>query len=416
MDTRKFVVSSAITYVGSGLSVLLTALFYVLAMRMGQESFGALQSSLSFLFLIYTGKSIAGSYIVIYSGGDPRLLPDLIRPTARLALAIGTATAVIFVLLAPVLRDFLHMPSYVPFMIMGVSAIPGILAGTADGILNVQRRFGFLAFTSLLVPLGNVLMAVLLLHNGLDQNDAGWIVLGSQLLHCLNVIFVDWSFLRSPVAQPNKRFNSLAQIIPLLVTSLFLGACTRLDVSWARHLLSSELAGAYAVSASIATVLHLVSSSIGRISSVSLQGSSSTRIIALSYVIIVGISAAMGIGFALLGEPVLNLLVGRQVFIDWGSLLPLFIAAPCFTIIMLDFSCLNVLTKHVHVGISATLVSTQAAALIFFGTSTATIAWAQAGVMAALMLVVTVLLYRTTTMNAVLPAPSGAEPHLGPNA
>lgn len=415
MDTKKFFVSSFVTYVCTSASVLLTAGFYVTALRLGEESFGALQSSLSFLFLLNAGMGIAGSYIVIHTGGDSRNLPTIFRSAIKLSTILSLTTAAIFATLAPVLRDFLHVPSAVPFAVMGISAIPGMIAGMANGLLNVQRRFGLLALSTLLTPLASIGIALLLFHDGLDPYDAGWIVLGSQIIHCCAVVFfVDWSFIRQlPVVQQQL---PLVNIVPLLTTSLLLGASLRMDVSWARHLLSSDLAGAYATCASIASVLHLLGSGIARISSVSLRGSTNMRIITFSYALIIGIATIVGAIFGVIGEPLLTFLVGRDMSIDWNVLLPLFIAAPCITVIMLDFSCLNIVTKHVHVGISVVLVIVQGGAIYLFGTSTSTIAWARAGTMVSLMLVFSVLLYRTAKNNFDSTASSQVEPHLVPNA
>lgn len=416
MDRRGFLLSSVITYLGTAVGIVLMASFYIISLRMGAEAFGELQASMAVLFLLYTGRGIAGSYIVIHSGGDERSLPGMVRGAMRLSVLMGLATAGAFIFFAPFIRDFLHMPSAVPFVLIGISALPGMLAGTMDGILNVQRKFGALAISSFLIPLGNVLMALLLLRDGLQEYDAGWIVLGSQLFSCLNLFFVDWSFLRTRTKRSDEPRTSLKEVAILLLASLLFGGALHVDVFWARHVLPVEIVGMYAICASVANVLYQLSASIARISSVSLRGGGSARIVGLSYALIGCVSVVLALGFAFIGQPFLNAVVGHTVPIDWNVLLPLFIAMPCFAVITFDFTCLNVMTKSVHVGIGIALVLAQVVALATFGISASTIAWSQASVMGSLMVVFSFLLLRAVLANVSSPAAHPAEQHLTPTA
>lgn len=411
MTQRGFLYSSGVTYLGTIGSVLCMAAFYGVSLRVGTEAFGALQSTLSALFLLSAGRSAAASYIVIHAAGDERRLAGVAKRGVFLAGLVGLGIAGVFTLLAPFLRDFLHLESSASFVLIGLAAIPGLFASTAEGILNVQKRFVALSASSLVVPLCNFLLALFLLRDGLSGMDAGMIVLGSQSISCVNFLLVDWASLRG--GKPfTEHASSLAEIATLMAAILLLGASLRMDVLWARHLLPETEAGSYAIAAMIAIVLYLITSGVARVTTVSLREKTDTKVIAGSYLLIIGTAIVLATAFATIGQPALQLLAGRTIKVDWAVLLPLFIALTCYSTIMFDFSCLNVVTKRVHLGFAILLVIVQAAALTAFGKDMHAIAWTQCAVMAVMAVGFSLSLIRTIRAVPAVPARHPAEVHL----
>ena len=415
MDRKGFLVSSAVTYLGTGLSVLLMAAFYGLSLRIGTESFGALQSALGLMFLLYAGRGAVASYTVIHAADGGPSLGTAVRRILALGGLLGAGTTALFALAAPFARDFLHFDSALPFLLIGLSAIPSTFGGIVEGILNVQRRFGALAISSTMLPVGNVVLAFLLFRDGFQEADAGWIALGAQLFNCINALFVDWSFLRS-ADRPAKDGSAIREVATLLVTSLLFGLSLRMDVLWARHVLTENASGTYAVAASIALVLNLVAGGAGRVASVSLRGGGGKRIVGLSYAVICAIALTLASCFLLAGDPLLSLITGRRIETDWTVLGPLFASLAFFTIINFDYTCLNVVTKRIHAGLALVLVAVQGIALVTLGVSPAAIAWTQCAVMGGLMAAFSALLWNALSKHASAPAPHPAEHHLTPTA
>lgn len=412
MTMRKYFDSYGITYLGTAASVVLTAAFYVVSLRIDTASFGTLQSIVACMFLLHAGRSAAAGYIVMHATGNETALGSIVRHGARLTLLTALLIMGLFMAAAPFLRWFLHVESPYPFVLIGIAAIPGLLAGMNDGILNVQKRFTALAVSSLIPPSANVILAIFLLHDGLQQNDPGWIILGSQSLSCLNAPFIRWSALRTAVKVHIPTRSSLREVGELLLASLLLGASMRLDIFWAKHTLSSVDAGSYAIAASIAIVLYLVSSGVARVAGVSLRTDTRIRVIGISYALIIIVSGILALGFSALGEPILHRLTGKILSIDWAVLFPLFIAMTCYSLITFDFTCLNILTKRVHVGIGIVLVAMQALSLQLIGTDASSIAWAQCATMAALALVFTARLLHALQSLQRIPRSHPAELHL----
>jgi len=413
MDRYSFLVSSAVTYVGTALSVAFLSLFYIVSLRIGTESFGALQSMLALMFLINASRGVAGGYVVLHVTGSDSTLGTVVPRAFAAALSIGTAIAATFVLASPLLQNFLRIDSPLPFVLIGLSAIPSLLSGTIDGILNVQRRFIALATSIALIPAATLVLGIVFFRDGFQQSDAGWIVLGSQCIGCLNALMADWSF-QSSRKKRSDPTRLLRDIAVLLAASILFGAALRMDVFWARHVLSHSEAGSYAVASSIALVLYLLSNGIVRIASVSMR-SGGKNVIALSYALILGMSVILAVGFALLGPPLLSWVIGRQFTPNWSVLAPLFAALTSYAIITFDFTCLNIVTKHVHVGIGIALVFTQAFALSMFGTSATAIALTECVVMTGLMTIFTAWLWKSLPLGTKHPPRNPAEHHLVQN-
>ncbi len=409
---RGFLFSSGLSYAGTTASLALSVAFYGLSLRMGKDAFGALNAVTALMFLLYAGRTAAGSYVVIHTAGNGQLLMPVARRSMQLALLLSVGIAGLFFVSAPSLQRFLHLSTPAPFILIALATLPSIVAGIVDGILNVQRRFGALALSGAIGPLTHVLLALILFEDGYQDTDVGWILFGGQLGSCLNVFLVDRSFLDDGPAG-SRRDTALRDVITLFCASLLFGASQRMDILWARHTLPVDAAGSYAIAATVALVLFLVSSGLGRIGSVSLR-TGGRRVLGLSYLLIGGTSLLLGGAFVLAGESMLSTIVRTPIEIEWNVLIPLFVAVTCYAVIFFDYTCLNVLTKGVHVGIGVALVAIQGVALSAFGTSGPSIALTQCAVMGSLMIVHTANLSRALKRRPMELQPHPAESHLQP--
>lgn len=413
MNARGFFVSSGLAYAASGISIICSAAFYGFSLRIGSSAFGALSAIIALQFLLRAGRNAIANTVVIHAADNEQLLMPIARQSVRLGIILAGTIGGLFLLSAPILERFLHITTPAPFVLIGIAALPTMFAGIVDGILNVQQRFGALSLSTTIGPFTHLVLAIILFQDGYQDIDAGWIILGGQLCGCLNIFFVDRSFLDDLPTMERLR-TTLWNAAALFCASILFGASNRLDVLWARHALSSDRAGTYAIAASIALVLFLINSGIARIASVQLRAKG-VRILWLSYALIWGTSCAFGGLFVLMGEAALSAVAGRSVTIEWSLLIPLFIAMTCYGIIVFDYLCLNVLTRSIHARIATALVVLQGIALFFFGTSAIAIAWAQCTAMISMMFVSTFMLFRALkrghSPRAIHPFASHLLPH-----
>lgn len=394
------------------LTIVAGAAFTLYALRLDPASYGVLYTVLSITFLLQASRGATASYIVLHAAGDERALPGAIRNAVTFSLVIGAAMTIALIAGAPFLRSFLHLSDALPFILAGISAVPNIIGGIADGILNVRKQFVALSLVTPIMVAAKIAAAVWLFSDGFQEADAGWVLLVSECAGLAAFAFISPASLTKRLPPVQRIARDMREVGTLLAASLLFGFANRIDVLWARHMLPPDEAGTYAMMLGIAMVVLSITSGVARVATVWQRSSSPEGVLKASYVIIVGTALVLTVGFLALGERTLELLAGKSIPIDWGILLPLFAAMTFMSIILLDYSSFNILTKRVHAGMGAALIAAQAAGLFLFATSGASIAWIQCAVMACLMGVFTLSLWRYKRRNGDVSRAHPAEIHL----
>lgn len=395
------------------LSIIVSAAFTIYVLRLEQASYGVLQAVLSVLFLLQAARGAIASYIVLFSEKDENALPHAINNAINLSVFIGTILIAAFTIFAPVLRDFLHLSSTLPFILIGVSVIPNIIGGIGDGILNVRKQFVSLALITPIIGIARIIAAIALFSDGFQEADVGWIIVIGDFVGLAPLAFVRLSFLHEKISSVRWIQKVDAQRIgTLFSTSLLFGFAQRIDVLWARHILSPIDAGSYSMMLGIAMMVYFITSGVARVATAWQRSAAPEGVLKASYIIIIGTATFLTTGFILIGERALFFLTKKEILIDWTVLMPLFIAMTCFSIIALDYSSFNVLTKRIHAGMAVLLVVMQAASLYFFTSSAESIAWMQCIVMTSLMGIFSIALWRFKRRNGSVSRAHPAELHL----
>lgn len=394
------------------LAIVAGAAFTLYALRLEPEQYGVLYAVLSTVLVLQATRGATASYIVLHAAGDENALPTAIRNAVTFSLLIGMVMTITLIACAPFLRSFLHLSGTLPFVLVGISAVPNVFGGIADGILNVRKQFLALSLVAPIMVMVKIAAAVWLFSDGFHETDAGWIALLTECSGLIAFALVDRSSLVERLPHARRIFQDMREVGTLLSASLLFGFAHRIDILWARHALSPTDAGTYAMMLGIAMVVLSITSGVARVATVWQRSSSPGGVLKASYTIIIITAAMLSGGFILLGEPVLFLLAGKSIPIDWNILLPLFAAMTCLSIIVLDYSSFNILTKRVHAGMGAMLIAAQATGLFFFATSAASIAWIQFIVMASLMGIFSLSLWKYKRRNGDVSHAHPAEMHL----
>lgn len=394
------------------LAIAVSAVFTLYALRLDPASYGVLYTVLSITFLLQAARGATASYIVLHAAGDESALPAAIRNAVTFSLLIGAAMTIALIACAPFLRSFLHLSSTLPFILAGISAVPNIIGGIADGILNVRRQFVALSLVTPIMIAVKIAAAVWLFSDEFQEADAGWLLLITECSGLIAFAFLRPSSLTERLPRAQRISRDMHEVGTLLIASLLFGFTNRIDVLWARHMLSPTDAGTYAMMLGIAMVVLSITTGVSRVATVWQRSSSPDGVLKASYAIIIVTAAVLSGGFIAIGEPVLFLLAGKSIPIDWNVLLPLFAAMTCLSIIILDYNSFNILTKRVHAGMGALLIAAQTTGLAFFATSSASIAWIQFAVMASLMGIFSIALWRYKRRNGDASRAHPAEIHL----
>lgn len=417
-NMRKLIASSAIRSTGAGLSIICQMAYYMIAIRhVDTVSYAGLQTLMSLTFFLYPGRGVAASYIVIRTGGDEKQLPSILHSATRISIIFAMGTMASFVLAAPFARSFLRLESMLPLCLIGVAALPCMISGYLEGILNVQKKFLSLTIATLVMPIMTTVGALLFLRDGFMETEAAYMILLSQFMTLVvAAILIDKKIFRTAWSKSSTSSSALRDAAIIFAASIMLGLTFRFDVLWAKHVLDPTAAGLYSIAASIAIVLNTLSSGTAGVTSVMFRKDSALRIVAASYAIIISMCGALAGSFFIVGDRVLEILTGHSVDIDWTVLGLLFLGMTLHALASLDFTCLNVVTKRMHAGLALTLVVAQGCALWLFGTSSVTIAITQCVVMGIFMVLFGITLVRAVRRIKSPVSAHPAEHHFAQNA
>ena len=213
------------------------------AHTISRNAYGQL-SSLMGLLLIGTVPMLALQTIAARRAATERQRPGLLRPAWLLGLAAGAICAAI----APGVQAFLRLPT-VAGPLLVAACIPGLaLLGCAQGVAQGQREFGRLAWLIMgstgVRALGGIIG--LLLGHGVISTLTGTAV--ATTITALLVHYLYRAESRLPMPAVRDLIVEFGHAAHAHAAFLLL---TSLDVLLARHVLSADDAGTYAVGAVI---------------------------------------------------------------------------------------------------------------------------------------------------------------------
>lgn len=237
--------------------------FHILGSRvLGPASYGALGALLNLIILLdipVSALQAAVTQAVAESPG-PRL--DARNLVARTLLG-GSAAAAVVCAFTPIIDSFLHLSDPIPALLLGLWMIPVIQTATLQGILIGSRRFGASAL-SLSTGTGVVrvgLGAILMLSHP-TVTSAMVATVAGQVITVAMAMWPLRPLLRGPrgLAQrlTVKSSDGILALAALGGVSSF-GSC---DTLLARHFLSPQGAGNYAVAVNCGRLALFIPSSI----------------------------------------------------------------------------------------------------------------------------------------------------------
>ena len=227
--------------VGMAMGTALSYAFSLLVSRsLGPAEFGAFSAVIGFGLL---GSIPAGALQVVVAR---RVV--LGTPYARafnLALLIGAALLAVMCLLSALLQDALHLQSVWPVVALGALLVPMTLTGVYQGLLLGRRQLRRLATLYVVTAAGRLLVGIAAAVFGLGMTEVLW---ATVLMAALGVAWGAWLTRSHAYVGPLGSLGELRrEVVRSSWTLSSLIALTSIDVVLARHYLSREVSGEYAL-------------------------------------------------------------------------------------------------------------------------------------------------------------------------
>jgi O-antigen/teichoic acid export membrane protein len=301
-----------------------------MAALLGPASFGALGALLALILLGSVPglalQAVAARHTALLVGrGDPRALW---RPLLRLASWWSVALAAATIATGPALAAWLHLDSPLPMVMVALVLVPTPFSHASQGML--QGREAFLAYSAVGFIGASAKLAggLLLVAAGFGVSGAvAGAAVGTALAAAAGLVWVRRLVASRPGAAgtapaPGRLGRELATAATGLL-GLFL--LTNLDVPLARHFLTAEASGYYALGAVVAKIAFFAPQFVITLTFARLvTGGDRRRLLAGSAAIIAGFGALLAIALAWLAALGVELPLLGGDYAGGGRALPLF--------------------------------------------------------------------------------------------
>lgn len=270
--SQKIISGSFVMVVGSFLGSLTNYLFHLVTARgLGPNGYGVLDSLISIMYQIsiplVTLSLVIVKYVSSFKGQNRQEeIASLFWKINRKLFSFVPLMIIFFLILTPLVTNFLHLPSPFLFIIIALSFILGIFITIGRSFLQGLVLFEKLTFVGISEGLIKVGLTILFL-------SLGWKLFGVALAFLLPGIFsfsLILYFLRSlwlkkkDIVIPEKK-EMYAFLLPVFFTNLGLTSLITTDIILARHFLASQQAGLYAALSTLGKIIYFAAAPIASV-------------------------------------------------------------------------------------------------------------------------------------------------------
>jgi O-antigen/teichoic acid export membrane protein len=314
----------------------LNYLYYpIMGHMLGTGAFGEVQALFSLFAQITIFLNVLSLLTVniVVNYNDNARRNRVILELEKLSIGVSAVLLVVTVLAGTVLQHFFNFASPVPFLMLSLAVLISTPLTFRTGFLRGQKRFGLVVLAGVLSSLFDIIFSVVLVLAGQGTSGA---ILGlalAQIVACGFAIYaarkygftesLRKNFWRLPdlkLILPELKYAGLVFVGSLAITGLY-----SIDTIVVKHYFDAETAGLYAGIATIARIIFFLTASIAQVllPSVKLNhdAAQNQRVLLKSLVMLVTIGGIGLIGFSVLSEFTIKVLMG-SAYLPYANLLP----------------------------------------------------------------------------------------------
>lgn len=246
LPARSTRAASALLGVAMGAANVMSYLFVaLLSSTLGPADFGGF-SALNTVGILCAMPAGAMQLVVARRQGEAARRDGRATSGAALSAVVGLVLATAVVLLAPALRDAFHLESAASAVWLGLTLVPMTITGAQQGVLLGQGRLGRLSVLYLVTAGTRVVAGAVAVLADLAVHEVFAATCTAAVL-----TWAAGTLLLRGLATPSGAGprEVLAELVRSNAALAALMALTSLDLLLARHLLTREESGAYALAA-----------------------------------------------------------------------------------------------------------------------------------------------------------------------
>lgn len=276
-----FLKNSSILIIGNIVAGFLGYLFHLLiSKKLSIESYGELQT-LSSLLNILAVPTMAINFFVIkhssifFAKNDYFSSYQFSKWINKNIIILTLVISAIFILIAPIIKYYLHLNGYLTLFLIIIIIDLGLLASTPKGILNGWHDFKNLSINNILGAIIKLIFGVTLVFIFATTVSALLGILAGTLFSYIYLVLIlkkdNFALIKAKVEAENSTcfynkqniINEIKQyILPICSFSFFLTLLTSFDMLMVKNLASPELAGFYGAFNILSKIIFWASSSV----------------------------------------------------------------------------------------------------------------------------------------------------------
>ncbi len=250
VERSKIGIGGVAFFIATGATGLANFLFNVVISRLlGPGQYGAVGALLNLILIL--SVLLSGMQVVVTTAvaGVESSEGELgVSHLVKHFLGIGLALSILMSAISPLIRNYLHLQSIEPVLILVGWCIPSVLIALFQGVLIGEHRFGWVAFATLVSTIvGRLLLGVMFVELGFGLNGAIAATTVAQFLSLLVFVVPLRSQLLHASAAGARRIS--LGVRELGISTLALAGfwvLASMDTVLARHFLSTTASGQYA--------------------------------------------------------------------------------------------------------------------------------------------------------------------------
>lgn len=258
---------SFIVFLGNGIGSFFNYLYHLTSGRLLLPSqYGLLQSFvvLAYFFAVFTG-AFSFAVINLVSKVKETFVFTAIRELEKKALKMAFAFWVIFLVLFPFFKNFLHLKNFWVFFIFSLQVVFLFLSTVYSSVLRAKLKFFEFSAIGVLSSFAKIVFSLIFILIGWQVMGA----LGGLIIAGVVAALLGWFWVRRywqkslSLSEKIEQERNFGQYLLLsLITNLALTSIYSTDILLVRHFFSPYLSGIYSATSVLGKIIFFAATSV----------------------------------------------------------------------------------------------------------------------------------------------------------
>ncbi len=259
----KLLKHSGIIFTASIISFFFAYIFqFYMAKKLGPESYGILGSMLSLLYIFSVPSSVISTTLTqIVSEHKGReeygKIKSILLLSAKKLVYIGILIFIILILLSPIIKNVLNLPSGIPVIILGFSLIFNTIIPSPRGVLQGIQEFNGLGLNMAIEKPALLFFGAIFIYLGMGVNGAVLSYGAGAIIVLIFAIIPLRSILKKGSEKVSLSVYKYA--FPILVLTFGITIMSSIDIFFVRKYFTAEVSGYFTALKMMGEVIYFLS-------------------------------------------------------------------------------------------------------------------------------------------------------------